>query len=583
MESRKRRKVEMDSTSQGDAQISLNNTSTPHLTDRLNMLDTRRSISPPTRRKQHTLHSMADPPPGKTLPISSSPQHTVSSAARTPIPSPVQLVSVKDLPSTVNINTISLHDILGDPLIKESWIFNFLFDVDFIMSQFDEDTRDLVQVKLIHGSWKKDDSNRIHIDEATKRYPNVQAKTAYMPEAYGTHHSKMIINFRHDDQAQVVILTANMVAGDWRMCQAVWRSPLLPLSASDNPEQAHSDLPLLGSGARFKHDFLAYLRKYETRAKDLVALVSKYDFSSIRAALIASTPGKQHLPSLDHTTENFWGWPALKRVLDSVPVASSEPHIVIQISSVASIGEKWIAKTFFDALSSHAPLKNARKQTPKFSIIFPTPDEIQRSIDGYSSGGSIHMKTQSAAQQKQLKYLAPMLCHWAGDAEPQPQYASSSTTIPPPPPIRQAGRRRAAPHIKTYIRFTDSAMTSIDWAMMTSANLSTQAWGASPSVSSDVRICSYEIGIVVWPALWDDTDVPGTAQMVPVFKTDLPTTTDPSSGSATTITMPTRVGWRMPYDLPLVPYAEEDKPWCATEACSDPDWMGRVWPGFGSG
>lgn len=62
----------------------------------------------------------------------------------------------------------------------------------------------MVHVKLIHGSWKKEDSNKLHIDEATKRYPNVDAITAHMPEAYGTHHSKMIVLFRHDDQAQYV-------------------------------------------------------------------------------------------------------------------------------------------------------------------------------------------------------------------------------------------------------------------------------------------------------------------------------------------------------------------------------------------
>jgi len=38
--------------------------------------------------------------------------------------------------------------------------------------------------------------------EAAKRYPNVQIITAYMPEVFGTHHSKMMILFRHDDLAQ---------------------------------------------------------------------------------------------------------------------------------------------------------------------------------------------------------------------------------------------------------------------------------------------------------------------------------------------------------------------------------------------
>ena len=40
------------------------------------------------------------------------------------------------------------------------------------------------------------------LKEAASRRGNVQAITAYMPEAFGTHHSKMIILFRHDDLAQ---------------------------------------------------------------------------------------------------------------------------------------------------------------------------------------------------------------------------------------------------------------------------------------------------------------------------------------------------------------------------------------------
>lgn len=49
------------------------------------------------------------------------------------IPSAIQLTRIRDLPSVQNIDTIGLGDILGDPLIKECWNFNFLFDLDFVM------------------------------------------------------------------------------------------------------------------------------------------------------------------------------------------------------------------------------------------------------------------------------------------------------------------------------------------------------------------------------------------------------------------------------------------------------------------
>ena len=598
MESHKRRKLDMTGRDPEDDEINQTSTSSTSIR-KPTVLDTRRSISPPIRKRscasgglfqktgetpfsvEEASHLIEkDVSPEQVSKISTFSSFSSLESPTTLIPSPVQLISVEDLPDTLNFDTISLRDILGNPLIKECWVFNFLIDVDFVMSQFDEDIRDSVQVKIVHGSWRKEDSNKIRIDEAAGRYPNVQAITAYMPEAYGTHHSKMIVLFRHDDRAEVVIFTANMIAGDWRMCQAVWKSPPLPLQTSGYAEQADSSLSLLGIGARFKHDLLAYLQKYETRTKSLVSTLSQYDFSSVRAALVASTPGKQNLRRLDPDTDTLWGWPAIQRVLGNIPMASLDPHIVIQISSVASIGEKWASNTFFDALSLSATSKDATQKKPKFSIVFPTPDEIRRSIDGYSCGGSIHMKIQSPAQAKQLDYLKPMLCHWAGDAEVQASESSSSMAISPAN-IRLAGRRRAAPHIKTYVRFTDSSMTSIDWALMTSANLSTQAWGTAANEADEVRICSYEIGVVVWPALWDG-GVEDGARMVPVFGKDAPDLSkqNETGGEGAAEVIKTTVGWRMPYDLPLVPYGKNEQPWCATMPYEEPDWAGRSWPGF---
>jgi tyrosyl-DNA phosphodiesterase-1 len=80
------------------------------------------------------------------------------------INSPIQLTHIRDLPEGNNVDTIRLRDILGDPMIRECWQFNYLFDVDFLMSQFDEDVRGLIQVKVVHGSWRREDSNRIRVE-----------------------------------------------------------------------------------------------------------------------------------------------------------------------------------------------------------------------------------------------------------------------------------------------------------------------------------------------------------------------------------------------------------------------------------
>jgi tyrosyl-DNA phosphodiesterase-1 len=49
------------------------------------------------------------------------------------LPSPIQLTKIEKLSAHQNVDAVSLSDLLGDPLIKECWNFNFLFDLDFVM------------------------------------------------------------------------------------------------------------------------------------------------------------------------------------------------------------------------------------------------------------------------------------------------------------------------------------------------------------------------------------------------------------------------------------------------------------------
>ncbi len=53
--------------------------------------------------------------------------------SRTYIQSPIQLNFIEQLPTSSNVDCISLGNILGDPMIKECWLFNYLFDIDFVM------------------------------------------------------------------------------------------------------------------------------------------------------------------------------------------------------------------------------------------------------------------------------------------------------------------------------------------------------------------------------------------------------------------------------------------------------------------
>jgi tyrosyl-DNA phosphodiesterase-1 len=397
----------------------------------------------------------------------------------------------------------------------------------------------------------------------------------------------MMILLRHDETAQVVIHTANMIVRDWtNMTNAVWLSPRLPLIKSLR-QSNRQDETKIGSGAKFKVDLLNYLRAYDTRritCKPIIDQLLQYDFSAIRGSLIASVPGRHKLSEGSPTT---WGWAAMQRTLKSVPISPSKSEIAVQVSSIATLGptDTWLQHTFFSALSGGQSTTTTTPQPPQpppprptLKVIFPTPDEIRKSLDGYASGGSIHTKTQSAQQAKQLTYLQPLLHHWANDSASGTHLDLDRGT----PVVKEAGRKRAAPHIKTYIRFGGDKPEpepehSIDWALLTSANLSKQAWGEAPAARSpdEMRIASYEIGVLVWPGLYGEG-----ATMQGAFLGDGVEdgeTVMEGGGEEVEEGKTVVVALRMPYNLPLQAYGPGEVPWVATADHLEPDWRGQVW------
>ena len=49
------------------------------------------------------------------------------------VQSPFKLTRIRDLPGNANVDTIDIRDILGDVMLKEVWLFDFLYDVDWVM------------------------------------------------------------------------------------------------------------------------------------------------------------------------------------------------------------------------------------------------------------------------------------------------------------------------------------------------------------------------------------------------------------------------------------------------------------------
>lgn len=143
----KRRRLSRDGHAQGDTKG--NGT----LPDSLS-----RSVSPPRIKRSRAAAASSEA--NQETATSSSCQAQKHERAAV-FKSPFQLTWVRDLPKAVNIDAVTLKDILGDPLIAECWNFNYLHDVDFLMAAFDEDVRQSVLVNVVHGSWMKEDVNRL--------------------------------------------------------------------------------------------------------------------------------------------------------------------------------------------------------------------------------------------------------------------------------------------------------------------------------------------------------------------------------------------------------------------------------------
>ncbi|KAK6352316.1 hypothetical protein TWF730_009146 [Orbilia blumenaviensis] len=201
-----------------------------------------RDISPPPLRRQSAAVSMV-----ATVTSSTNSPAIVSSLAETAnrtetqpleisdnadliISSPFKLTHIRNLTINKNIDTITISDILGSPLIREIWSFNFMHDLEWMVSHLDEDVAKSIKIKIIHGNWRKEDASRKALENEREKLVDpdssnggydIELITAYMPDPFGTHHTKMLVLFYHDDTAEIVIHTANMIPWDWsNMTQA---------------------------------------------------------------------------------------------------------------------------------------------------------------------------------------------------------------------------------------------------------------------------------------------------------------------------------------------------------------------------
>jgi tyrosyl-DNA phosphodiesterase-1 len=171
-----------------------------------------RPISPPPRKRPRATSEDLSLPTKKSN-VPSKNQHEESKSSDPSnneiciIRSPIRLYSVKDLPSSENVDTITLKDILSPPsTLDEIWSFNYMTYMDFLRDAIGKTDEDRVKIRVVHGYWKQEDLSRKEMEKGVWGN-NIRLISSYLPDVYGTHHSKVIVLFRTDNTAQIVVHT----------------------------------------------------------------------------------------------------------------------------------------------------------------------------------------------------------------------------------------------------------------------------------------------------------------------------------------------------------------------------------------
>jgi len=167
-----------------------------------------RPISPPPQKRRRSPSQEVESPSKKKTPKvnSSDTAKDDNDNEIQVIRSPIRLYSIKDLPDSENVDAISIREVLSPSTLTEIWSFNFMTEMSWLRDLLGKENDSRIKVRIVHGHWRQEDESRKWMEQG-KWGDNVKLIAAYVPDAFGTHHSKVIVLFREDDTAQVVVHT----------------------------------------------------------------------------------------------------------------------------------------------------------------------------------------------------------------------------------------------------------------------------------------------------------------------------------------------------------------------------------------
>lgn len=408
--------------------------------------------------------------------------------------------------NTHNEACVSVSDLVRGPVV---WavVSNFKIELDFMQDHAPE----LLAIPRVHWLHGQDDlPNWIEANCPNKTETGEWTTLKPAVPQWGTHHSKFFL-LVFTEGCRVVVHTANLCFGDLSvMSNAAWWQDFPRKTSAQRNAHATSE---------FEEDLTRYLHRTGWRGRDEGSrghvgpeAFRAFDFERAGAKLVASVPGRHGgADARDRREITAWGHPALRRALEKMPpfpcVFKNAP-IVGQVSSVGSFTEKWLLDEFGASLNAGRVEDGGETEKKDASslgegpiqLVWPTVSEVRASLLGYAAGGSIPGNTRNLAKP----HVAARLHAWRALGE-------VNTTEKKTGAERDSrdsrghpyGRERAVPHIKTFARYALRSVgpPRLAWVFLGSHNLSGAAWGKFEKNQTQLNVLSYELGVLLAPAL----------------------------------------------------------------------------------
>ncbi|TYZ61228.1 hypothetical protein PybrP1_011573 [[Pythium] brassicae (nom. inval.)] len=457
------------------------------------------------------------------------------------------LTRLRGAPDAHNQHAMGLRELL-DGAFESVLLSNYMVDVDWLLGECPR-LRD-VPVLLVHG-----ERDRGAMLTACRALANVTLVAPPLPIAYGTHHAKMLVAV-YPEKVRVAIFTANFIAIDWEnKTQGVWFQDFGLKTLSDDAEaDAVGSAVTVERGPAeldFEADLVAYLSALGARVAAFCKRhVARFDFSGANVALIPSVPGVHKGSDMEK-----FGHLRVRKLLQLLKVPPSDNPLICQFSSMGSLDEKWLFGEFAQSLlKGKKGITGTSAPVQALHLIWPSVEDVRNSTEGWNAGRAV------PCPLKNMKpFLHKYLRKWA--------------------PPERLHRKNAMPHIKTYARFEaptsgrdddDAAAGTLDWAILTSSNLSKAAWGALQKGDSQFLIRSYELGVLFLPQLLRKTSgSDSSASKLVVLGSKA---ADRSRAGEAPFVLP------LPYSFPLKTYDPKvDEPWVWDLVREDPDVFGNCY------